>query len=85
MYFLSAIEETKMPPYLRNSGWIELFDPQSMFKGALIAKGRPKLNPEQSECLLSIAALLDTEQYPTDEIRDNGGFELLFRNFIGIT
>jgi hypothetical protein len=79
--FLSAIEELRMPDYYHEPAWIELYIPGEMFDGAF--SENVKLNSTQSDCLLSVASLLDAMKYPTAEVRDRGGFELLLRSFIG--
>ncbi|NBO66823.1 MAG: hypothetical protein EBU88_18595 [Acidobacteria bacterium] len=80
--FLSAVEQSRMPEYYHEPDWIELFIPGSMFDGAF--SENVKLNSTQSDCLLSVASVLDAMKYPTAEVRDRGGFELLLRSFIGI-
>ncbi|MCC7103328.1 MAG: hypothetical protein IT206_09665 [Fimbriimonadaceae bacterium] len=83
MVFLSAVEESRVPQYMHDSGWIALFVPGSMFDGAFSENGKSKLNCAQSNCLISVASLLDAVKYPTDEVRVLGGFEVLLRRFIG--
>lgn len=83
MVFLSALEETILPKYLHDSGWIGLYCPGSMFDGAFIVKGMSVLDHVQKECLCSIAAFLDANEYATDELEMRGTFESLLRTYLG--
>lgn len=83
MVFLSALEETILPKYLHDSGWIGLYCPGSMFDGAFIVKGTSVLDHVQKECLCSIAAFLDASEYATDELEMRGTFESLLRTYLG--